>query len=73
MCRALIALRDAMVDYDHIVSELQSRDIAWSNLRPMQMLFMGRPSDPQDRIAQYLREAAKYGFVEKSLIPAELK
>jgi hypothetical protein len=73
MCRALIDLRDAMANYEQLVSELQSQDVAWTTLHPMQILFAGRPNDPQDRIGQYLREAEKFGFIEKSSIPPELK
>jgi hypothetical protein len=73
MCRALLQAREALLEYQDLVDELERKDIAWTSLHPMHPLFLGRPNDNQGAVAHYLRNAAANGFISSSDIPERLR
>jgi hypothetical protein len=73
MCAKLIDLREAMLAYSHLVDALNAEDVAWASLGPSQLLALGNPIDSQSRLAMYLREKAKEGFLDLNEIPAKIR
>jgi hypothetical protein len=51
------------------VHELNTKDIAWSMLRPAQPVFMGNPRDPYDHIRLYLTSLVHDGHITEDDIP----
>ena len=73
ICQKFIALHAANVAYALLADDLNAQDIMWTFLRPMAPHWLGGPRDNQGRVAQYLREAAEFGFISRDDIPKELR
>jgi hypothetical protein len=72
MCARLMDLRESMLAYQILADDLNDKDIAWSPLSPSQLLALGHPLDSQSRLAIYLRDKAKDGFLDAKEIPAKI-
>jgi hypothetical protein len=66
-------LRESMLAYQTLADALNDKDIAWSPLSPSQLLALGHPLDSQSRLAIYLRDKAKDGFLDAKEIPAKIR
>jgi hypothetical protein len=73
MCAKLLDLRESMLAYQALADALNDKDIAWSPLSPSQLLALGHPLDSQGRLAMYLREKVKDGFLDSKEIPAQYR
>ncbi|MEH2477530.1 hypothetical protein V1282_000887 [Nitrobacteraceae bacterium AZCC 2146] len=73
MCAKLMDLRESMLAYQTLADALNDKDIAWSPLSPSQLLALGHPLDSQSRLAMYLRDKAKDGFLDLKEIPAKFR
>jgi len=73
MCGAMTTLHEAVTEYDKFAATCNGEQIAWSSLEPMFARFIGGVRRNDSKIAEYLRSAAKHGFISESEIPAELR
>lgn len=73
MCAKLMDLRESMLAYQTLADALNDGDVAWSPLSPSQLLALGHPLDPQSRLALYLREKVKDGFLDPTEVPVKIR
>ena len=73
MANHMLALRQAFTDYLAFTGELNSKGIAWSALWPMHPSFLGEPDYSYSPVAQWLREAAEHGFIDREQIPETIR
>ena len=70
---ALIASHEANVHLAELTSALEAGDVVWTGLLPpAPARMLGAAYDRSNRVAIWLREAAKDGLIDKSLIPSEM-
>ncbi|SUU89994.1 hypothetical protein EDC40_10358 [Aminobacter aminovorans] len=72
ICEQLIALHGAVERYEAFTDSLNADEVAWSSLVGMPLQFAnGR--DRYSPVAQYLREAAKHGFISANKVPEAIR
>lgn len=69
----MLALRQSFVDYLDFARDLNEKGIAWTALWPMHPTFLGEPDYRYSPVAQWLREAASHGFIDREEIPEGLR
>ena len=73
MAKAFVALHAAHAAYGAFADDLNREGVAWSQLGPMQPHWLGDPRSNQCRVALFLREAVRAGFIGASDVPSELR
>jgi hypothetical protein len=72
ICKQMIELHRANLAYHEFAAKCNAAEISWSALEPMFARFLGTPA-AGSKLADYLKMAAKAGFIEPEQIPAELR
>lgn len=73
ICRAMVAVYEAAVAYDDLTDQLNAGEVAWSALHPMAPRDVVEQDNRYSPVAIYLRQAAGYGFIPPSEIPAGIR
>jgi hypothetical protein len=74
ICGDLVKLYRSRKAYTEMIDALEIQGVAWSRLHPMQPTFLGDAHETSNsRIALYLRDAEKAGFISQKDIPEDIR
>ncbi|PZU18948.1 MAG: hypothetical protein DI589_22975 [Shinella sp.] len=71
--QAMLVMNTACLAYRAFMQDVNGKNIAWSQLRPMYPSWAGEHDDRMSVVALWLREAAQYGFITDAEIPEHLR